>query len=65
MADQFADFLREDPGILGAMARGYKVELSFDLPPENKREIRVLASVIQQDGSKLTLGELFNLQTLI
>ena len=52
MTEQVCDFIRENPVILRAMARGYKAQLSFDLPPKNEKELKIDCNVIIDDNSE-------------
>ena len=59
---QIHDFIKETPAIVVAMARGYKVELSFNLERLDKNELKLESSVLHRDGGgSLTFEELFKL----
>ena len=62
MINKFCEFIKEDPAIIGAMARGYKAQFYFTTNPENEKMITIKCDVISKDGATMTLEELFAME---
>ena len=51
------DFFVEHPEIIVAMAKGYKLQMYFDLPPKHRKSLKLEANIIAEEGKEMTLIE--------